>query len=55
MPTDETPRADAPKPIRFVFPRGITAEEAARLVKEFMEKHKQGGKPAEGDGCETKK
>jgi len=34
-----------PKPIEGGF---------APLVKEFVQKHKQGGKPAEGDGGETK-
>jgi hypothetical protein len=57
MPTNEKPaaKADAPKPICFVFPRGITAEEAARLVKEFVDKHKQADKPNEGDGGQTRK
>jgi hypothetical protein len=40
--TNETSR---PKPVRFVFPKGASAEEIARLVKEFVEKHKA-GKPA---------
>jgi hypothetical protein len=52
------PDADKPeesKPIRFVFPRGITAEEADRRVKELVDKHNQADKPAEFDGGETRK
>jgi hypothetical protein len=48
------------KPIRFVFPQGITAAEAAKLLQEFAEK--QAGKADEGDepvivdnGGETRK
>jgi hypothetical protein len=50
MPTDETPNADASKPILFVLPRGVSAEEAAKLLKEFAEKHREDGKADERAG-----
>ena len=56
MPTNEKPaaNADAAKPTHFVFLKGVSAEEAARLVKELVDKHKQAGRQAEGGGGETR-
>jgi hypothetical protein len=39
MPDDPKPD-ETKRPIRFVFPRGISAEEAAKRVKELVEKYK---------------
>jgi len=52
--TNET-KPEPVKPVRFVLPRGLSAEEIAKAVKEFVDKHKQADKPAEGDGGETRK
>jgi hypothetical protein len=41
MPTNEKPATNGAQPIRFVFPRGISAEEAARRIQEMVEKHRQ--------------
>jgi hypothetical protein len=52
MPDEEKPEPSN-KPVRFVFPRGISAEEAAKRVKELLEKHghapKQQGEHDGGD------
>jgi hypothetical protein len=52
MPDEEKQET---KPIRFVFPRGLSAEEIHKAIREMLDKHKQAGKPAEGDGGETRK
>ena len=59
------PKADAGKPIRFVFPRGATAKEIAEALHAMLRERghlpKEDGGPAgaegedEGDGGETGK
>jgi hypothetical protein len=40
------------KPVFTVLPEGVTAEEAAKLLKEFAQKHKREGPPADSDANE---
>jgi hypothetical protein len=37
------------KPRFVILPRGISAEEAARLLKAWAQQHQADGPPAEGD------
>jgi hypothetical protein len=48
MPNPGPGGRPAPKPVFFVLPRGVSAEEAARLLREMIEKH--AGKPAGAAG-----
>jgi hypothetical protein len=57
MPTNEKPaaKADAAKPICFVFPRRLSAEEMHKALQEMIAKHKQAALPAgdRDDGSEA--
>jgi hypothetical protein len=44
MPDEEKPKEA--KPVLFVLPRGVSAEEAAKLLSEFAERHKADSPPA---------
>jgi hypothetical protein len=42
-------RANENKPHLVILPRGISAEEAAKLLKEWAEQHQAAGRPADAD------
>jgi hypothetical protein len=47
MPDD--PKPEDSKPIFTTLPPGTTAEEAARLLREMVERHRPAGEPSGGE------
>jgi hypothetical protein len=46
---DEEKKPDAAKPVRFVLPRGLSAEEITKHVQELLAKHGHAAQEPAGD------